>query len=70
MITTGNEADLGLSDLIDFLAEDERTGVILVYAEQIRRPQDLINAARRAAGRGTRIGMFHPWQERSRARRP
>jgi acetyltransferase len=33
MITTGNEADLGITQFLDYLAEDEATDVVLGYIE-------------------------------------
>jgi len=60
MMTTGNEADLGLSELIEFFARDPHTEVVLVYAEQIRRPADLLAAAKVARSTGTAIAIYHP----------
>jgi acyl-CoA synthetase (NDP forming) len=34
LITTGNEADLGLEDVARYLLDDDRTGGIVIYAEQ------------------------------------
>lgn len=36
VITTGNEADLGLTDYLHFLADDPDTGVVLGYVEGLR----------------------------------
>lgn len=60
MITTGNEAHLGISDIIAFLLDDETTGGIICYAEQIRRPADMLAAAAIARKRGKSILLLHP----------
>ncbi len=46
--STGNEAGVTVSDLADYLVDDEATGVIALCAEQIRRPETFLAAARRA----------------------
>src|SRR3569623_2141014 len=38
LVSTSNEADLELSDFIEFLAEDDATKVIALYIEAIRNP--------------------------------
>ena len=38
LVSTSNEADLELSDFIEFLADDEATKVIALYVEAIRNP--------------------------------
>ncbi|WP_075790815.1 acetate--CoA ligase family protein [Massilia putida] len=45
---TGNEAQLGLTDVMDYLVDDPATRVIGVFAESIRDPQAFRAAARRA----------------------
>ena len=67
MISTGNEMDVGLGDLILALIEDQVTRVITVYAEAIRRPDLFLAAARQARRRGKVIVMLHSGRgERSR----
>lgn len=51
-IATGNEADLDTSRVIDYLAEDEATRVIAVFAETIKDPAAFRAAARKAAAAG------------------
>ncbi len=46
--STGNEAMVGLADIVDHLVDDPRIRVIAVCAEAIRRPERLAEAARRA----------------------
>src|SRR5690606_33125506 len=36
LVSTGNEADVSIADLMEMLEHDEATKVILIYAEQIR----------------------------------
>ncbi len=59
MMTTGNEAHLNLSDVVAFLADDERTSVIVVYAEQILSPESFLYAAHKAQANGKRIVLLH-----------
>jgi acyl-CoA synthetase (NDP forming) len=48
VINTGNEADLDACDILDFMLDDERTGVVLMFVEAIRRGRRFIELARRA----------------------
>lgn len=49
VVTTGNEAMVDVSDVIDYLVDDDNTRAIAVYAETIRRPGAFLAAVRRAA---------------------
>ena len=60
MMTTGNEAHLGLADFIDHFAGESRTGGIVVYAEQIKDPGAFLLAAERARDAGIPVVMMHP----------
>src|SRR4029079_8656858 len=40
------------SDFLEFLAEDSATRVIVLYTEQVRRPQEFLAAIRRARAAG------------------
>jgi acyl-CoA synthetase (NDP forming) len=60
LVTTGNEVGLGIPELIDYVADDESTGAIAVYAEQIRRPADFMAAVRKARARHKAVVMMHP----------
>lgn len=60
MMTTGNEAHLGLSDIVAFLLDDPSTGAIICYAEQIRRPRDMLAIAGLARQKGKHILLLHP----------
>jgi acetate---CoA ligase (ADP-forming) len=59
-ISTGNEAGLGLADFLQYLLDDPVTQVIVLYAEDIRRPQEFIAIAGQALRRGKPIVMMHP----------
>ena len=58
--STGNEADLGAEDFLEFLVEDAKTRVIAVFAEQFRDPQRFLAAARRARENGKPMVLMHP----------
>jgi acetate---CoA ligase (ADP-forming) len=48
LVSVGNEADLGVGELVELLAADADTRVILLFLETIRNPSRLAAAARRA----------------------
>ena len=48
VINTGNEADLDSCDVLDFMLDDERTGIILMFVEAIRRGRRFVELAERA----------------------
>jgi acyl-CoA synthetase (NDP forming) len=58
LISTGNEADIDGSEVIEYLVEDEATSVIALYVESVRRPQQFRRAAQAAARRGTPLVVF------------
>jgi acetate---CoA ligase (ADP-forming) len=58
-ITIGNQADIELSDLIDFFIEDEHTGAIAVYAEEIKNPEKLMAAVKRANTVNKNVILMH-----------
>ncbi|HEY8884500.1 MAG TPA: CoA-binding protein, partial [Chloroflexota bacterium] len=49
VVTLGNEADVDVVDMIRYYVEDEETRVIGCFVEQFRRPERLLEVARRAA---------------------
>lgn len=53
VFTTGNEVDVDVADVVDFLLHDEATRVVLVTCEGLRRPDRLapLAAAAEAAGK-------------------
>ncbi len=54
-ISTGNEADLGVADYVDFLADDPATEVICLFLEVVRRPAAFAAACERARAAGKPI---------------
>ncbi|QOZ79827.1 CoA-binding protein [Bradyrhizobium sp. CCBAU 53351] len=58
LVSTSNEADLELSDFIDFLAEDDATKVIALYIEAIRNPLRFREAVLKARRAGKPIVAF------------
>ncbi len=59
-ITTGNEAGLDLADFTEYLVEDPQTAVIVLYAEQIRRPREFMAACERARAANKPVVLLHP----------
>jgi acyl-CoA synthetase (NDP forming) len=51
-VSTGNEMDVSLADVVDFLAEDENTAVITVFAESFADPAAFLAACRKARASG------------------
>jgi acyl-CoA synthetase (NDP forming) len=60
VISTGNEAILGIEDFLDFLIEDGRTDVVAIFAEQIRQPRRFLQVAAKWRFMGKPIVMLHP----------
>ena len=58
LIATGNEADIDVSDLINYLVDDPATKVIALYLEGLRKPMQFRQAAQRAAEAGKPIVAF------------
>jgi acyl-CoA synthetase (NDP forming) len=58
--STGNEADLGAEDFLEFLVDDPSTKVIMAFAEQFRHPARMLAAARAARAKGKPIVLMHP----------
>lgn len=48
LISTSNEADLDISDFVNYLVQDESTQVIALYLESIRHPEKFIAAVQAA----------------------
>jgi acetate---CoA ligase (ADP-forming) len=60
VISTGNEIGLELTDFVEYLAEDRATAVLVLYAEQVRRPQAFLAALRRARDAGKPVILMFP----------
>jgi len=58
LISVGNEADLGVGELVDLLAEDADTRVILLFLETVRDAARLAAAARRAHAAGKPVVAY------------
>lgn len=58
-ISTGNEASLTLADYLDFLADDEATGGVVMYIEDIRDPKGFIAGVRKCRQNGKSVVLTH-----------
>ncbi len=52
LVTSGNEAVTATADYLEAFIDDPAVNAIIVFAEQIRKPQNFIAMARRASERG------------------
>lgn len=52
IVSTGGEVDLGISDFVEFLAEDPQTRAIALFIEAVRRPAEFVHALDRCAAAG------------------
>lgn len=59
-VSTGNEADSGVEEYVDYLIDEPSTPVIAMIVEQFRQPQRFLTAARRARAIGKTIVLLHP----------
>ncbi|MET0986787.1 MAG: acetate--CoA ligase family protein [Steroidobacteraceae bacterium] len=55
LIHTGNEAAIGLADVVDYFVDDPGTKSIAIFCESVRQPETFARAARRAAVNGKPI---------------
>jgi acyl-CoA synthetase (NDP forming) len=58
LVSVGNEADLGVGELVELLADDADTRVILLFLESVRDADRLAAAARRAHGAGKPVVAY------------
>ena len=58
LVSVGNESDLGAAELIELLAEDPATRVILLFLETVRNAAALAAAARRAHSAGKPVVAY------------
>jgi acetate---CoA ligase (ADP-forming) len=61
-VTTGNEADLGLADCVEFFSQQPLIGSIALYAEQIRHPRRFLAAVAAARDAGKTVTVLYPGQ--------
>lgn len=57
-VATGNEADAGVADVLDYMVADGRTETVALYLESVRRPQELIDSLARAREAGIGVAVF------------
>ncbi len=60
LLSTGNEAVLGIEDFLEQVLEDPATGVVTLFVEQVRQPQKLLRLAARARELNKRIVLMQP----------
>jgi acyl-CoA synthetase (NDP forming) len=60
VISCGGEVDLTIEDYLEFLVDDDETGVISIYAEGIRDPGRFLTLADRAAATSKPVLMLMP----------
>jgi acetyltransferase len=53
-ISIGNKADVNENDLLSFLKDDDETGVILLYLEDLKDPREFMDLARLITGEASR----------------
>jgi acyl-CoA synthetase (NDP forming) len=58
LVSVGNEADLGVAELVELLAADAATQVILLFLETVRDGRALAAAARRAHAAGKPVAVY------------
>jgi acyl-CoA synthetase (NDP forming) len=58
LVSTSNEADLGMADFVNYLTDDPSTKVIVLYIESIRHPEKFRAAALRARQAGKPIVVY------------
>ena len=58
LAATGNEADIDVSDVMDFLADDTGTRVVALYLETIRNPASFREAATKLSDAGKKLAVY------------
>jgi acyl-CoA synthetase (NDP forming) len=58
LCATGNEAQLGIADVVDYLVDDPATGAIALYVEGVNDPERFMEAAARAQAAAKPIVML------------
>ena len=58
LVSVGNEADLGVGEIVDLLADDPDTRVILLFLETVRDARSLSAAARKAQAAGKPVVAY------------
>ena len=52
VISTGNEADLGMADFLDYMIEDEHTAAVMLFCEAVRKGPEFVAALAKARRMG------------------
>jgi acyl-CoA synthetase (NDP forming) len=60
VVSTGNEADLGIEDCLAWMIADKQTHAIAMFAEQLRNPTRFLALAAKARAANKPIVMLHP----------
>ncbi|HET7198611.1 MAG TPA: acetate--CoA ligase family protein [Burkholderiales bacterium] len=58
LVSVGNEADIGVGELVELLADDPQTGVISLFLETVRDAERLARAARKAHAAGKPVVAY------------
>jgi acyl-CoA synthetase (NDP forming) len=58
LVSVGNESDLGVAELVELLADDPGTRVILLFLETVRDGRALAAAARKAHAAGKPVAVY------------
>ncbi len=58
LVSMGNESMLSVTDVVDYLLDDEATRVVALFLESIRQPEELRRVANKARERGKPIVAF------------
>jgi acetate---CoA ligase (ADP-forming) len=58
LVTTGNEADIDISDFVNHFADDPNVHSIALYLETVRKPDRFIEAVQRARGAAKPVVVF------------
>lgn len=59
-VSTGNEAQSGVEDYLEYVLEDPAVRVVTMIVEQFRQPKRFLELARRARAIGKPIVLLHP----------
>ncbi|MDF3312219.1 acetate--CoA ligase family protein [Rhodococcus sp. T2V] len=68
VVSTGNEVDVTVGDVIDYLVDDESTAAIGVFLEMVRHPERFLAACRRARQAGKLVVVLKAGRSEAAAR--
>jgi acyl-CoA synthetase (NDP forming) len=58
LVSSGNEADLGMADFVEFFAQDSHTRVITGFVESLRDPEKFLRAVDAAHAKGKAVVLY------------